>query len=83
MAKRTPYIVAYTLIARDAAGRHISGTGSKGDLGYAKGLAYSWLRTDLTKQSASIDIYAYDPKISWRDLQPLCTVTLDDEGVEE
>lgn len=83
MAKKGPYIVAYALIVRDAASRHIGGTGSKGDLGYAKGLAYSMLRTDLTQTYASIDIYTHDPRISWRDLQPLATVTLDDEGVEE
>jgi hypothetical protein len=73
----------HVLIVRDGEGKHINGTGSRGDLTYAKGLAYSYLRIDLTGLAASIDIFRYDPTVSWLDLQPLTTVTLDDEGVSD
>ncbi len=76
---RTPYVIAFTLIVRDAAEEHINGTGSRGGLDYAKRLAQSCLRIDLTGRAASVDIYAYDPAVSWRQLQPLITVSLDDE----
>ena len=72
----------HTLIARGIGGEHKSGTGSRGDLDYAKSLARNWLLADRTG-IASIDIYRYCPNgPSWRDLEPLATVTLDDEGVE-
>lgn len=76
---KAPYIIAYTLIIRNAEGEHINGTGSRGGLDYAKKLGQSCLRNDLFHRAASVDIYAYDPSVSWRDLQPLATVTLDDE----
>lgn len=74
-----PYIVAYTLIVRNAEGEHINGTGSRGDLAYAKKMAASYLRIDRTGKAASIDIYTYDRAVSWQQLHPLATVTLDDE----
>ena len=76
---RTAYIIAYTLIIRNAADDHINGTGSRGGLDYAKKLARSYLRTDLTGRAASVNIYPYNPKVPWRQVQPLATVTLDDE----
>lgn len=78
MAK-APYIIAYTLIVRNAQDEHIDGTCSRGGLDYAKKLAQNYLRIDITGRAASVEIYAYDPSVSWRDLQPLATVTLDDE----
>ena len=77
---RTPYIIAYTLIICNAAGERINGTGSRGGLDYAKRLAQSCLRTDLMGRAASVDIYAYDRAVPWQQLQPLATVTLDDEA---
>ena len=71
--------VNFVLIVRNADGSKINGTGSRGNVDYARKLAASYLRIDLTGAAASIDIYAYDPQISWQELQPLCTVTLDDE----
>lgn len=76
---RTPYVIAYTLIIRNAADERINGTGSRGGLDYAKRLARSCLRTDLTGRAASVEIYPYDPSVSWQRLSPLTTVTLDDE----
>jgi hypothetical protein len=78
-----PYIIAYVLIVRNAAEEHINGTGSRGDLDYARKLAQSCLRTDRTGMAASIEIYRYDLVVSWKNLQPLTTVTLDDEQGEE
>lgn len=79
MANKAPYIIAYTLIVRNAQGEHINGTGSRGGLEYAKKSAQNYLRIDITRQAASVEIYAYDKAVPWRDLQPLTTVTLDDE----
>lgn len=78
-SKKGPYIVEYTLIIRNSEGQHITGTPSQGDLAYAKRLAQSALRIDLTKTYASVDIYRYCPT-PWQELQPLDTVTLDDES---
>lgn len=81
--KKGPYIVEYTLIMRNGEGKHVGGTCSKGDLAYAKRLAQSALRIDLTKTYASVDIYRFC-STPWQELQPLATVTLDDESeVEE
>ena len=73
--------VNWVLIVRNAGGAHINGTGSRGGLEYAKGLAYSMLRVDQTgtRTFASIEIYSYQKDKPWQELQPLCTVTLDDE----
>ena len=68
---RTPYTIAFALIVRDARDGHINGIGSRGDLGYAKKLAQSYLRVDRTGTAASVEIYAHDPKIHWEKLQPL------------
>jgi hypothetical protein len=80
---RTHYIIAYTLIICNAAGEHINGTGSRGGLDYARKLARSCLHTDRTGRASSVDIYTYDPAVSWQQLQPLATVTLDDESEVE
>ena len=82
MAKGGPYVVAFTLIVRDGSDNHINGTGSRGDLGYAKKLAQSCLRTDRTGRAASVEIYSHDPAVPWQQLQPLATVSLDDEQKE-
>jgi hypothetical protein len=71
--------MTHTLIVRNAEGKHINGTGSRGDLAYAKSLAGSYLRIDRTG-AAAIDIYTYNPAVPWQELQPLATVTLDDES---
>jgi hypothetical protein len=70
--------ITHTLIARGIGGQHMNGTGSRGDLDYAKRLARSWLLADRTG-IVSIDIYRHERAVSWRDLQSLATVTLDDE----
>lgn len=74
-----PYIVTHTLIVRNAEGAHINGTGSRGDLAYAARLARSYLRIDR-RGAASIDVYRNDRTLHGPELQPLTTVTLDDEG---
>jgi hypothetical protein len=79
MTTKGPYIVTHTLIVRNAEGAHINGTGSRGDLEYAKKLARSYLRIDQ-RGAASIEVYQYDPAMPWQELHPLATVTLDDEG---
>jgi hypothetical protein len=82
---KNPYRVTHVLIIRNAAGKHINGTVSRGDLDYAKRLAHSCLRVDQTgtRTFASIDIFQYDRNVSWRELQSLATVTLnDEEGVQ-
>jgi hypothetical protein len=68
----------HALIIKNAAGQHINGTSSRGDIDYACQFARSILR--LYHEAASIDIYRYDPNIHWRELQPITTVTLDDEA---
>lgn len=73
----------HVLIVRNADGKHINGTGSRGDLSYAEGLARSFLRIDRTGVAALIEIFRYDRTISWRELQPLAVVILDDEEQEE
>jgi hypothetical protein len=74
--------INWVLIARDASGDHINGMGSRGDLEYARSLAYSFLRTDRLG-AATIDIYQ-KVDIPWQNLQPVVTVSLDDdEGVED
>jgi hypothetical protein len=76
--------VNWVLIVRNADGKHVGGMGSRGDMEYAKGLAYSLLRVDQTgtRTYATVEIYSYHKEIGWQDLQPLATVSLDDD-VEE
>lgn len=76
---RTPYVVTHTLIVRNAEGGHINGTGSRGDLDYARKLALSYLRIDRAG-AASIDIHPYDKNRPWHEFYKLCTVTLDDKA---
>jgi len=72
----------HVLIARNAAGEKVGSMGSRGDLNYARGLAYSMLRIDRSGLRASVDLYRYDRAVSWEALQPLATVTVDDEDAE-
>ena len=82
---------AHTLIIRDATGEKIGGMSTQGNEEYAKKLARSILTTPPVKvenggtwqwHPASIEIYRHDPNTTWQQLQPLCSVTLDDETEE-
>lgn len=75
--------VNFVLIGRSSAGEKVGSLGSRGDVEYAKGLAYSLLRADqtLTRTHAYVEIYS-QCDTPWQELDPLTTVSLDDEGVE-
>jgi hypothetical protein len=78
MAKHQQFApTTHTLILRNADGEKINGTGSTGDLEHTRSFAQKILRT--VPHVAYIDVYAYDPAVSWQSLQPLAMVTLDDE----
>jgi hypothetical protein len=77
--KKGPYIVEFVLIARNSEGKHVSGMGSKGNFSYAKRMAQSLLRVDLTGTYATVEVYRYC-STPWQDLQPMAIVTLDDES---
>jgi hypothetical protein len=73
--------VNWVLIVRDATGAHVGGMGSRGGLEYAAGLASSLLLVDRTgsRTYVSVEIYSYQKDVPWQGLEPLKTVSLDDE----
>jgi hypothetical protein len=79
----------WVLIVRDADGKKVSSQASQGDLDYTKRLGYSALRVDQTlirigllPSYASVEVYALCD-VPWQELQPVATLTLDDEEVEQ
>lgn len=79
MAKqRSSQVIRHTLIVRDADGEVINGTCTPAMIDGARRLAYSILQ--LLPGSATVDVYAYDAGKPYGELQPLATVTLDDEN---
>lgn len=62
----------HTLIIRNTEEEALNGLCTPGDIDHARMLARDLLRT--YPQCASVDIYAFDKSVIWRDLQPLETV---------